>query len=189
MYSSAYNKLFWGFIFVILKINIGPLDILPDFLGYFIMYSGICDLSVQNIYYAKAKWPSVVLAIISFKDLVINADNNLLTGNTGNFQIGNPWLGIIGAVTMVINIYLIYIICNGICLVSEEKDLIELNGAASWRLKFYFVISIVYAFIIPFTMNLPRDFSGILILLVIPYFIVMIAIAALFRKARAQLSD
>jgi hypothetical protein len=186
MYSSGYNKLFWGTVFIILKINIGPIDILPDFVGYLIMFFGICELSSQKIYYAKGKLPSLILAIISLKDVISLTNNNLLTGNV---QIGNPWMGILGSVSMVINIYLMYIICNGICLVSEEKDMIALKKDAAGSLKFYFVISIADTFFIPFTMNFSRDLWGILILFAIINLIAMIVIASLFRRARTQLSE
>ena len=39
--KQGYKKIFWGFLIVLFNINIGPVNILPDFLGYFIIGSGL----------------------------------------------------------------------------------------------------------------------------------------------------
>ena len=44
MMEKGYKKVFWGFLITIFDINIGSINILPDFIGYFIMGSGIYTL-------------------------------------------------------------------------------------------------------------------------------------------------
>lgn len=186
MYSSAYNKLFWGTLFILLKINIGPFDILPDFVGYLILYAGICELTVQNGYFAKGKRPALVLAVVSLKDAVNLTNTNLLAGA---FPITNSWLSLLELASMVINIYMIYILCNGIGLVAREREVVPLQYAAEDRLKIFFVVSVANAACFPFAINLSRDWLILYLLLSVVNFIALVLVAALFRKARAQLGD
>lgn len=41
MMEKGYKKMFWGFLITIFDINLGHINILPDFIGYYIMGSGI----------------------------------------------------------------------------------------------------------------------------------------------------
>lgn len=41
MMEQGYKKIFWGFLITVFDINIGPINILPDFIGYYIIGSGI----------------------------------------------------------------------------------------------------------------------------------------------------
>ena len=42
--TTGYNKIFWGFIFLIFHINLGSIKLLPDFISYIIIYFGIKEL-------------------------------------------------------------------------------------------------------------------------------------------------
>lgn len=42
--ERGYEKIFWGLLISIFDINLGPINILPDFIGYFILGSGIYKL-------------------------------------------------------------------------------------------------------------------------------------------------
>ena len=44
MMEKGCKKVFWGFLITIFDINLGSINILPDFIGYFIMGSGIYTL-------------------------------------------------------------------------------------------------------------------------------------------------
>lgn len=43
--EHSFKKIFWGFLITIFNINIGPINLLPDFLGYLIISSGLKELS------------------------------------------------------------------------------------------------------------------------------------------------
>ena len=45
--NSGYNKIFWGFIFLIFHINLGSIKLLPDFISYMVIYFGIKELIDQ----------------------------------------------------------------------------------------------------------------------------------------------
>ncbi|MBP1927208.1 hypothetical protein J2Z76_003105 [Sedimentibacter acidaminivorans] len=50
--EQGYRKVFWGFLIVLFNINIGPINILPDFLGYFIIGSGL--VAIVNEFETKS---------------------------------------------------------------------------------------------------------------------------------------
>ncbi|MEL7647340.1 MAG: hypothetical protein AAGU76_04570 [Sedimentibacter sp.] len=42
--ENGYEKIFWGFLISMFDINLGPVNILPDFIGYFMLGTGICKI-------------------------------------------------------------------------------------------------------------------------------------------------
>lgn len=44
MIKNGFNNVFWGYIVVVFNINLGPINLLPDFLGYFIMALGLSKI-------------------------------------------------------------------------------------------------------------------------------------------------
>lgn len=42
------NTVFWGFLVLVFTINIGPISVLPAFVGYFIIYTGLKKLSYEG---------------------------------------------------------------------------------------------------------------------------------------------
>lgn len=47
MMEAGYKKIFWGFLITIFNINLGTINILPDFVGYYIMGSGTYKIYEQ----------------------------------------------------------------------------------------------------------------------------------------------
>jgi hypothetical protein len=186
MYESGYNKLFWGMIFVIFNINIGIINLLPNFIGYILIFSGLSILSAQHSIYEKGKTPAVILTIITAKDIVNLGNANILSGQ---YPMDNLWFSAIGMVESLINLYLIFIICKGIYLLAEGRGLTELRNSAKERFLFYLGISVVYHLFNAFSMNLPRDTIMAIILVAIINIIALLYIAGLFRKSRTQLGE
>lgn len=186
MYESAYNKLFWGMMFIIFNINLGVINIMPDFIGYALIMSGLNILTKQHSIFEKGKIPAVILCIITLKDIVNLGTVDLLNGG---FQMSSPWLTAIGVVESLLKLYLIYIICRGIYLLAEERGLTELKDSIKGRFYFYFALQLVMLFYIPFSLNISRNISPLMILVVIINIIAALFIAGLFRKSKTQLGE
>jgi hypothetical protein len=184
MYESGYNKLFWGMIFIIFNINIGIINLLPNFIGYILIFSGLGILSEQHDIYGKGKTPAVILTIITVKDIVNMGNINFLNGQ---YQINNLWFSAAGVVEKLLSLYLIFIICKGIYLLAEEGGFTELRDSAKGRFTFYFGISVFFLFYSPFAMNLPRNTNMLMAIFVIINIIAALYIAGLFRKSGTQL--
>lgn len=186
MYGSEYNKLFWGMMFIIFDINLGTINILPNFIGYILIYAGLNSLEKQHEFYKKGKTPAIILIILTLKDIVHNEKNNLLSSE---YQSANFLLMIAGTIVIIINIYLIYTICKGIYYISIQKKLDEFKSMAETRWKNYFISAMLMLFYIPFSLNLSFDFNIIMVVLSIIQTVTMISIAILFRKARVELGE
>lgn len=74
--QQRYRKIFWGLLVVIFNINIGPINILPDFIGYFMISFAISDIinEFDNKEFRRAKKIANILAlyslILSFADII-----------------------------------------------------------------------------------------------------------------------
>jgi len=184
MYTSGYNKLFWGMIFVAFDINLGPLSVLPNFIGYMFIYSGLNTLAFQQREYEKGKIPAIILILLTLKDLWHNESNNILTGPIQNSGLITM---IISGIVAVINLYLIYIICEGIYELCKELELKTLMDSTLATWKFYFGIGLIGLIYIPFSINLPLDYNMFMIIVGLFQVVASISIMMLFRKCKVEL--
>jgi hypothetical protein len=184
MYASGYNKLFWGMMFIIFHINLGPISVLPSFIGYMVIYSGLNILSSQHKVYEKGKIPSIVLIVLTFKDVWHNENNNIITGQFTNLGLTTLIITTMGT---LINLYLIYIICKGIYELCKQRGLNEFMDSTIATWKFYLVVVLIALFYIPFSINLPLDYNIFMIIVAVVQMIASISIAVLFRKCKLVL--
>ena len=65
--GEAYRKIFWGILILTFHINLGPFQILPNFVGYFLMASASAMLFDRYgfILFQKAKHIAVALGVLS----------------------------------------------------------------------------------------------------------------------------
>jgi hypothetical protein len=60
------GKVFWGYFLILLDFRVNGLDILPDFVGYFLIIAGLAGLSAESVWFGKAKpfaWISLLLSL------------------------------------------------------------------------------------------------------------------------------
>ncbi|WP_027623419.1 hypothetical protein [Clostridium lundense] len=186
MYALGYNKLFWGMIFIIFDINLGTINILPNFIGYMLIYSALNILEKQHEIYKKGKIPAMILTILTLNDIIHTDKNNLLSGE---YQSPNFLGMLIGTIVMIISIYLIYIICKGIYYISIERGFDELKESTETRWRFYLGIEILMLFYMPFSLNISQDFNFVIVVFCIIKLIIMISIAMLFRRSKSELGE
>jgi uncharacterized membrane protein len=184
LYDTGYNRLFLGMIFILFHINLGPISVLPSFVGYIFIYSGLNILSSQHKIYEKGKLPAIILVVLTLKDVWHNQDNSIVIGNSQSLGLVTM---LIGAVVAVVDLYLIYIICKGIWELCKERELDSLmtNTTDAW--KFYFVISLIFLFSVPFSMNLPTEYNIFMFIVGIIKGITSICIMVIVRKCKVQL--
>lgn len=185
MYSIGYKRLFWGMVFIIVDINLGFINIFPDFIGYIFIYSGLNVLSSQHKGYEKGKVPAVILILLTVKDVVYNTDNNILVSQ--GYNLGLITI-VIATVVTIVKLYLIYILCQSIYELCKERELNELMEKARTSWKFYFVISLLYLVYYPLSINLYLDLKIVVIfILVIFQIIASISVASLLSKCKVKL--
>lgn len=185
MYSTGYNKLFEGMLFITFNFNIGPINILPDFVGYMIIYSGLTVLQPQSEMYEKAKVSAIALIMITLKDIIsLNGIN--FWQNLNSFTYIIIILDFIGG---ILNLYLIYIICKGIISLAEERGLIDLSESAKIRFKVYFVVTVIAIVYSPFSLVISLNISKYMLFVYIVGIIAALFIIELFNKCKIELKD
>ncbi|MEG0129847.1 MAG: hypothetical protein RR695_11995, partial [Clostridium sp.] len=72
--SRHLNMVFWGMLIVMVDINLGFLNIFPNFVGYFIIYKGLKGLSIgyklseaEEIYLSQNVRDSFAIGILPAK--------------------------------------------------------------------------------------------------------------------------
>lgn len=186
MFTQTYNRIFWGFLLVLLDFRIGLVDILPDFIGYIMIGSALTKLVDQHFYFGKAKLPVFALTFLSLGDLIQTPSTNLLERS---LSLDNLPLMLIGQITLLFQLYLVFVICKAIYLVAEVSGFTELMTGVKYRWYYYLLSSIAMLVLTPFLFNLPQQAVAILIPLVFIGFITMLLILGVIRQAAKLLGE
>lgn len=145
---SAFYLFFWG---LLLQYNmvVKGFDILPDFLGYILIYKGLTTLASQNKYFAlasKITLPLIVLSLVNFYNFQYHQDFLLSI----TFALDS-----VKVIVFALNMFLIYNLCRGAIEIAEDID-DYLENTIRQRLYvflgvagFFLLLSIVSLF--PFT--------------------------------------
>lgn len=179
---SGFSLVFWGFLFMF-DFRIQGLDILPNIVGYLLMYSGLANLSSYSSEFAAAKKYSVPLAVLSLFSLY------QIQKPLGQLSFDPLTLGltIIGLVTAVLDLLLVYHLCLGIVEMAKNQANDELQDLAERRWKYYLFYKVIFALWFPLGLVAPF----LLAIGFIPLFILSIAVLvlmmALMKKSQNAL--
>lgn len=167
---GGFGTIFWGFLFMF-DFRIQGLDILPNIIGYLLMYSGLGNLSSYSSKFDSAKKYSVPLAVLSlFSIYQVQKPVGQLTFDP--LSIG---LSIVGIITTVLDLFLVYNLCLGIVDLAKNQSNDELQGLAQRRWKYYLYCKVLFT--VWFALGLITPF--LLAIGFIPMFILSIAILVL----------
>jgi len=71
MRRNAFTSIFWGLLFVVLDIRIGSIDlILPDFIGYILLFQGLTALAPDHRSFRTARVLAAVMIVGSLPSLI-----------------------------------------------------------------------------------------------------------------------
>lgn len=69
--NVGFNRIFWGLLFVVLDIRISSVDlVLPDFVGYILIVSGLSRLAPHHQWFRTARILAIILIFVSLTTLV-----------------------------------------------------------------------------------------------------------------------
>lgn len=140
----GFLNVFWGLIFLF-DFRLGGFDILPDFIGYMFMYSGLNRLTNLNEKFKTAKVISFLLILLSIPD-IYQVSRTHISGSLATIAI------ILGIITAVLQIVLIYNICHGIMEMANERGNFQLSSKSAniWILYLIVNTAIIAGTILPF---------------------------------------
>ncbi len=173
---SGFSKLFWGFLIILLDFRLQNFDILPDIIGYLMIYSGLGQLFYLSEHFNFARKYTVPLAILSLFDIVQFQRPISFDPTTGVMFI-------VGIVTAVIDLMMVYHICVGIAKAAVGINQLELEQIAMNRWKYYLVAKLAFLVTTPVMLMNTQLFGVIAIPLIVISLIIMILIVLLMKKA------
>jgi len=159
----GFRKIFIGLLFMF-DFRINGFDVLPDFIGYIFIFSGLALLVDLNHRFETAKnlvLPLIFLSLFDIYQVNIPIDSFSMDPKTFLFSL-------IGIISAIINILMIYNLCIGIeerAIELANDDLARL-ARSRWTLYLIFQITFLVVFI----------FKFIALLLFIPLFIFSIIV-------------
>lgn len=179
---ESFGKIFWGFLLVLLEIHLIVVDILPDPLGYFYIYTGIQSLVKYDKENAeKARLLSILLIFVSLPAMFFQ---NTSINQMGEFAPMNGW-----SIYMIIlgfaKFILVYYIFKLMVSISEELGRKSLKQRTQSVFRFYTIVMLIHFLLQSFLINLYSDLLlGVIILLVVSSLIVEITFLVLLRTFR-----
>lgn len=140
--SSGYNKIFWGFIFLIFHINLGSIKLLPDFISYMVIYFGIKELLDE--YKLESLKQSAncasILIFMAFIRLVINFSIGSEMINNIYFNI--IWMNVFNIVEIIM-IYKLLVSNNEILKIKNDNLYENYNNKISMYIIIASIITVV----------------------------------------------
>lgn len=150
----GFKKILIGTLLTMLDFKIQGFDILPDFIGYIIIFIGLSEIVHLNSKFANARFISLILMVLSILDIFQIKDR--LTFNTLSLMIST----IFNFSTVII--YLIYSYCLFIGIKENAEKISDSNLAEKAQLSW--ILTIVLSL------------SGVIILFTPLYFIPFILV-------------
>lgn len=177
--KSALNLVFWGYLLVLLRFEIG-IDLLPDPVGYFLIALGCFGLREHYPIAQKAGNLAVGMIFISIPTVFINLDEVSSLG-WGAYTIALLFLKLILA-------YFLFLILKTIV---EDYDHAALINRTNTVYTFYITLNLLSLAFTSFSMNVSGDFwvvvGGVLILAPFIMEIVFLVLIRSIRKAEPVL--
>ena len=185
MIRNGFMKIFWGLLFILLDIRIGGIDfILPDFVGYILIASGLGILSPIHPRFAKARTFALIMIFLSLADIV---ELKQVISQHGNVTFWVNALFPITTIGAILDLIMVWNICGGIIELSFGTGNPLLATVATTRRNLYIALAVIAWCCMGFFYIEPQLVSVFIIPLVIFSLIVMCLIMGLMKKAAEEL--
>lgn len=173
--SKAYHQLFIGFILILLDIHIGPVDILPDMIGYMVIYQGVKALwgDTQNNSYKQASYYCIGLSVISLGFFMVRAAQVPISEDVTYILTS---VGTLMSLLLIINVYI-----GAKAHVSEINE--ELAARLSNSCKWFTIIETACLIAIVFGRNIPLDQWGtvMVVVAVVSFIVYLVLVVNLYK--------
>lgn len=135
---NGYNRVFWGIVIATFHINLGMVKILPPFVGFAIMLSGIsCLYKETNIEsFERAKIFTIIQITISIIAEIMDASSIELTNF---FMLNEVWI----VFHSVIELLIFYKLFEASIQHFNNTDSCDLAEETIKKLKAYIIVSVI----------------------------------------------
>ena len=132
MNRAAFQKLFWGFLLIMLDFRIQGIDVLPDVIGYYFFYSGMLMLSGESEHFQKGSSYAIIMMILSVFSLYeAPASGGNLVGPSITFS---PLYFLLTIASVVLGLLTAFHLFRGIQEMAMGRNLpgIEAEAGTRW---------------------------------------------------------
>lgn len=163
MNINAFNKFYWGFLFIMIDFKLQGFDILPDIVGYLFFAAGFSMLALNSEYFKRAGRQNIGMIILSIFFIYEPPAQG------GGIQLGP--LGVygilIGILSMILSLFVVYNLFMGIKEMSLAAGRMDIYDEADnrWRQFLAIQLSALLLFVLIFIP--PLAIISIIILLIV----------------------
>lgn len=179
MMKSSFRKIFWGLLLILLEIHIVIIDILPDPLGYFLIFSGVSALEMEKNASGdrnKVKTMALSLLFISIPTIFIQNTPNEVVSPYSVWPMYMTGLGILKLV-------LVFYLLKFMAAIAQERGVVELAKRTENTGKVYITAMLIVTLIQSFLENLTEGWAtGLAVLTIIISLIMEVALLILVHK-------
>ncbi|MFF2483084.1 hypothetical protein [Paenibacillus sp. NPDC058071] len=177
--NIAFRRMSIGLLLVLLDIKIIYFDILPDFIGYFMMLSALRTLGEKHAGYRKAEPFAMLLGLAALTEL-LPLWQTVSWNSASELPISSL---IYGCITGICQLLLLERFMFELAKHAREAGHRVLADSADSRRLWYVIASAVYMLTIPFILNAGVEFVTAAIVAGLVQFLVLLAVYFLCRKA------
>lgn len=182
--KRACSLIFWGLLVVLIDIRIAFIDVLPDFIGYVFVLTGLAKLRSLNSGFKLAWIAAWIQFVLSFLPLIgIRAEISLTGGEPST-------IGTLGfaALAAAVGLIFYYGVCEGIRTVALERGRAPLASSARRLWYWSFAIEALWLFSLPYQLNYGQgDMLPVIFLLAIASLLTMVLLIFLVRRAGREI--
>lgn len=165
--NDYYKKIFSGFLLVMIDINIGAFDIVPDIIGYLLVFSGLVKLYsiTEEGSYGLARFFAIWMTLGAVYELLTVTFRLIYLSAFLGYMV--MILGVLGELLLVVYIY------HGMAAHMKDLNEIELSERFGNENKRYALIQGVALVAMSFSINMPKDSSGVILIVLLLISVVM----------------
>lgn len=183
MNESGFNKLYWGFFFIMFNFRIQGFDIFPDIVGYLFLASGFSCLVSNSSYFGTAAKYNIGMIILS----VFSIYQFPAQGNGIHFGPLGIWSIPLVIISFVLNLLVIYNLFMGIKEMADKMDQPDLAMESDVRWNQYKMLQIasLFSFILVF---IPPVALIYIVVMFIVSIVIAIRILGFLKRCRETLN-
>lgn len=175
--SRLYVRISWGLTLVFLHFRIQAVDLLPDFIGFWMAASALGGLGKQEQAFRVARLLAIALIFLSLPNVINVGEAPVADEAFSFFRFSH------GLLYSAFLLAFIYYLCTGMISAAKRYGLPELALSAHIRRSVFLTVTGASLILSPLALNMPETWQYLLIMLAIIGFLSGISIILLLRRA------
>lgn len=163
MNINAFNKFYWGFLFIMIDFRLQGFDILPDIVGYLFFAAGFSILASNSEYFKKAGRQNIgmiLLSVFSIYEPPAQGEGIQL-GQLGVFGI------LIGILSIIFSLLVVYNLFMGIKEMSLGSGRTDIYDEADNKWRQFLALQVSSLLVLVLIFIPPLAVISIIVLLIV----------------------